>query len=267
MSGALNGVPAYLLHRYPYRDSSLVVEWFTPEHGRVAAVARGARRASSAFGQLQPWRVFQITWRGRGDLATLVQAEESGAPLHMPQLATLCGFYLNELLMRLLARWDPHPQLFEDYQNTLAALPGEDAPDWLLRCFEWRLLSALGFAPDLQHCKGCDKAVDVHAEQWFYAPGNGIFCVAHADLASSIPVTTQALFCLAQGVDCPDPVQRLALRKCLSQDLAVHLDGKALQSRVLLRDYWRHRIQNSELSDQNSKNPAAMPYKLLTSDF
>ncbi|MGH8660779.1 MAG: DNA repair protein RecO [Burkholderiales bacterium] len=138
---------AFVLHSRPYRESSLIVETFTRDHGRVALVARGARRPKSALrGILLAFQPLLASWGGRGELRTLTRAEWSGAYRPLKGRALICGFYLNELLLKLLARDDPHEQLFLAYQETLAAL-GEGAEQSpVLRRFEMGLLRELGYA-------------------------------------------------------------------------------------------------------------------------
>src|SRR5450432_3980929 len=115
--------PAFVLHTYAYRETSLIVEAFTADHGRVAMVARGARRPrSETRGLLQAFQPLALSWAGGGELKTLLKAEWGGG-LPLPRgAALLCGFYLNELLLKLLAREDPHAALFRDYHDALEAL-------------------------------------------------------------------------------------------------------------------------------------------------
>src|SRR6266404_4751619 len=114
---------AFVLHTYAYRETSLIVETFTADYGRVAMVARGAKRPrSETRGLLQAFQPLMLSWAGGGELKTLLKAEWAGG-LPLPRgAALLCGFYLNELLLKLLAREDPHPALFRDYEDALAAL-------------------------------------------------------------------------------------------------------------------------------------------------
>ncbi|MCB1827507.1 MAG: DNA repair protein RecO, partial [Coxiellaceae bacterium] len=107
---------ARVLHARSFRETSLLVDFFTQEHGRVCAVARGARTQRSKFrGLLQPFIPVTISWSGRSDLVTLSDAEPCGMPLSFSGTALLSGLYINELLVRLLARHDPHPELFMYY--------------------------------------------------------------------------------------------------------------------------------------------------------
>ncbi|MGE0803604.1 MAG: DNA repair protein RecO [Lautropia sp.] len=140
----------FVLHMLPYRETSLIVELFTERHGRLAVVAKGARRPNSALRpvllQFQP---IAFVVAGKGELRTLTRAEWQGG-LAMPAGdALIFAFYLNELLVRLLAREDPHPQLFAAYVDALHALGERGAREDVLRRFEWLLLQQTGYAPDL----------------------------------------------------------------------------------------------------------------------
>jgi DNA repair protein RecO (recombination protein O) len=142
--------PGYVLHTYPYKETSLIVEAFTRRHGRVALLARGARRPRSSMrGVLLSFHPLRLTWSGSAELGTLIGAEWAGGLQAPAGIGLMCGFYVNELLLRLLPRDDPHEALFDFYGASLAALSsaGELAP--ALRMFEKRLLAELGYAPSL----------------------------------------------------------------------------------------------------------------------
>jgi DNA repair protein RecO (recombination protein O) len=144
------GQQGYVLHSYPFRESSLIVETFTRGHGRVALVARGARRPKSALrGVLLAFQPVLLAWSGKNELRTLMRAEWLGgqAPLQGP--AMMCGFYLNELLLKLLPRDDPHERLFDVYRETIERLGGQGVIATTLRRFERLLLGELGYAPIL----------------------------------------------------------------------------------------------------------------------
>src|SRR5512139_4219305 len=101
--------PAFVLHAYPYRETSLIVEAFTEAHGRIALVARGAKRPRSELrGLLQGFQPLLLSWSGAGELKTLARAEWRGGMSRLGGSALVCGFYLNELLIKLLPREDPH---------------------------------------------------------------------------------------------------------------------------------------------------------------
>ncbi len=136
----------HVLHQRPYRDTSLLVEALTPDFGRVGLVARGARGPRSRMrGLLQPFRPLLLSWAGGGDLSTLVGVEADGTMRVLQGVGLLSGFYVNELIVRLTTRHDPHPELYRSYSETLVALehPGREEP--VLRIFEKRLLQELGY--------------------------------------------------------------------------------------------------------------------------
>jgi DNA repair protein RecO (recombination protein O) len=145
--------PAFVLHSTPYRETSLVVQLLTRQHGRVAAVAKGAKRPNSPLRQvltsLQPLRV---SYTGRGDVKTLTGATWVGGQLPLRGAALLYGFYLNELLLKLLAREDPHESLFDGYAETLARLAAGEAAERALRRFERLLLRDTGSGMEFDRC-------------------------------------------------------------------------------------------------------------------
>jgi DNA repair protein RecO (recombination protein O) len=151
--------PGLVLHAYPWRETSLIVEVFTRDHGRVALVARGAKRPTSQFrGLLAPFAPLLLSWSGRNDVKSLVRVEWCGGLAPLRGDALLAGFYLNELLVRLLARGDAHELLFARYAETLAALARRaQDQEAALRAFEIDLLRETGHAPAFDH--GADGAV------------------------------------------------------------------------------------------------------------
>jgi len=141
--------PAYVLHARDYRDACLLVELFSPEQGRVSAVARGARRSRKGFSQsaiLQPFQPLWIATGGRGELKSLRSVEGRDPAIPLRGKALFSGLYLNELLCRLLHREDAYPDLFVDYEAALRALASTEALDIVLRLFELRLLEELGYS-------------------------------------------------------------------------------------------------------------------------
>jgi DNA repair protein RecO (recombination protein O) len=160
---------AFVLHAYPYRETSLIVEAITADHGRVALVARGARRPRSELrGLLQAFQPLTLSWAGGGELRTLLKAEWRGGLPLVAGSALLCGFYLNELLLKLLPREDPHPGLFRDYEAALVRLSSGAPQAPVLREFEVRLLSELGYALPLTHEADTGRPVDP-AARYYYA--------------------------------------------------------------------------------------------------
>jgi len=230
MSERVELTPAFVLHRRPYRDTSLLLELITPEHGRVGAVVRGARGGKSRLrGLLQPFLPLTCSWRGRGELATLTHAEGGGPPLLMAPPATLMGLYVNELLVRLWPRRDPCPALFHRYAHTLAALAGPE-PEAALRLFERDLLAALGYALLLDRD---ETGAPVTPERTYHCRPRHPPALA----GPGLPVPGDALLALAQGT-----LQRPhlpPLRRLTRAALAPLLGDRPLRSRDLFRAY-RH---------------------------
>ena len=155
--------PGFVLHTHPYRESSLIVEAITRDHGRIALMARGARRPKSALrGILLSFQPLLLSWSGRGELRTLTRAEWHGAYRPLRGRALICGFYLNELLLKLLHREDPHERLFDAYQQALAGLAAGPGREGILRRFELRLLQELGYAVTLDRDADSGDAIDAH---------------------------------------------------------------------------------------------------------
>jgi DNA repair protein RecO (recombination protein O) len=152
--------PGFVLHSYPYKETSLIVDVFTRDYGRIALLAKGAKRPHSKLrGVLQTFQPLSIGWSGKSEVRTLTAAEWVGGLLPLEKSALLCGFYLNELLVKFLARDDAHAALFDHYVSTLNQLAhGEPAPI-VLRKFERALLKETGFAGDFTRCTATGEAV------------------------------------------------------------------------------------------------------------
>ncbi|TAM52902.1 MAG: DNA repair protein RecO [Paraburkholderia sp.] len=139
--------PAFVLHSYAYRETSLVIDVFSRDHGRLALVAKGAKRPHSALrGVLQTFQPLSMSWSGKSEMRTLTGAEWVGGMLPLTGDALLCGFYVNELLVKFCAREDAHPQLFHHYVVTLTRLAHDEPPVQVLRSFERVLLRETGYA-------------------------------------------------------------------------------------------------------------------------
>jgi DNA repair protein RecO (recombination protein O) len=174
--------PAYVLHRYDWSESSLILEVLTRHHGRIALVAKGAKKPSSSFRPvLLPLQAIQVAYGGDADIRTLKSAEWVGGHVMPTGDALLSGYYLNELLLRLLAREDPHPQLFDAYAATvrvMATEPGE-LLQASLRVFELLLLREIGLLPSL-NCQTLTLA-DLDPQQEYCLVPEGGLRVAHRD--------------------------------------------------------------------------------------
>lgn len=155
------GQPGFVLHSYPYKETSLIVDMFTRDHGRVALIAKGAKRPHSQLrGALQTFQPLSTSWSGKSELRVLIDAEWVGGMLPLEKTALLCGFYLNELLVKLLARDDPHPALFDHYVATLNQLAHHEPAQIVLRKFERALLKETGVSSDFTRCTSTGQPVD-----------------------------------------------------------------------------------------------------------
>jgi DNA repair protein RecO (recombination protein O) len=228
----------YVLHTYPYRETSVIVEAFTAEHGRVGLVARGAKRPRSELrGLLQAFQPLTLAWAGAGELKTLMKAEWRGGMPLPGGSALLCGFYLNELLMKLLPREDPHGALFGEYERTLLALTEEQsagAQAVLLRRFELRLLAELGYALSLT--READTGVPVKAdERYHYAFDRGPQRFAAEPGARWPVVRGAALLALAEE-RYPDAETASEAKRLMRLVLDHYLEARRIFSRRVVQD-------------------------------
>ena len=228
----VDGQRAFVLHTYPFRETSLIVEVFSRDFGRVALLARGARRPRSALrGLLLAFQPLELGWAGKGEVQTLMKAEWQGGQPLLTGRALFCGYYLNELLMHLLPREDAHERLFSVYAETLRrfsdALQESD-----LRCFERALLKELGYGLTLEHdAKG--EAVDV-AGYYAYEIEHGPVRLARPG-SSALSVSGKTLIDLANE-DFTDP-RSLAEAKQLMRALIAHYTGgKGLETRKIFME-------------------------------
>jgi DNA repair protein RecO (recombination protein O) len=224
--------PGFVLHTYAFRETSLVVETFTRSHGRVAMVARGAKRPRSALrGSIMAFQPLGLTWSGRGELRLLLRAEWQGGQPRLQGRALLCGFYLNELLLKLLPREDAHEQLFLDYRTALARLAEEPEPGAVLRRFEKALLRELGYALTLDNAAGAQ--VDPR-KFYAYEPERGPVAVNGASHAGPV-FSGQALLDIVRD-DYSDPLT-LQQAKALMRLLISHrMEHKPLNSRRIFEE-------------------------------
>lgn len=227
MSADRLGEEGYILHARPWRDTSLLLEVILRESGRRGVIARGARTSQRLRAQLQPFRHLWLDLGGRGELAQLRAAEELACPPSLTGRGLACGYYLNELLMRLLPRDDAHPGLFDRYAEALGQLAMGAAEAPVLRLFERHLLEELGWAPAWD-C--CEDGTPVEAEGMYHVHPE--FGVRQA-LGSSAAVRGLSLLRLAEG-RCDDPATAREMRLLLHGLLAPHLGPQPLRSRELL---------------------------------
>jgi DNA repair protein RecO (recombination protein O) len=226
---------AFVLHTYPYRETSAIVETFSAAYGRVALVARGAKRTRSELrGVLQAFQPLTLSWMGAGDLKTLVRAEWRGGLPLVTGSALLCGFYLNELLLKLLPREDPHPRLFEEYESALSRLAGGEDQAPILRQFELRLLAELGYALPLTHEVDTGGPIDP-AGRYYYAFERGPRTVA-AEPGRRYPQVRGATLLALASADYREPESAAEAKRLMREILDYYLERRTLVSRRVVRD-------------------------------
>lgn len=219
--------PGWLLSHKPYRETSELLEVLTRDHGRVGLVARGSRGPRSRQrGLLAPFRPLLLSWLERGDLGTLITVEAAGLDAQLDGERMFHGWYLNELLLRLLPRHDPHPALYDDYAEALAGLAGGAlVAEAALRIFEKRLLEQLGYGLPL----GFDLDA---AARYRYLPQQGL--VPQADSAGAGLSGASLIALRDERLD-----TRAALdeaRRILSAALEPHVPRESLKTPKLLRE-------------------------------
>jgi len=241
--------PAYVLHRHDWSEASLILEVFSRQHGRVALVAKGVKRPSSQFRPvLLPLQPVRLGWGGDAEVRTLKSAHWQGGHVMPSGDALLAGCYLNELLLKLLQRDDPHPALFDHYAQAVAALAhAQVAQASVLRAFELLLLREVGLLPALDE-EGASLQALQPKTLYRLLPESGLQSVRHAQDSGSPGAQWQAL---QQALDSPTPFaallqalqsevqERGALRQQLRTLLHYHSGVRVFQTRQLMVDAQR----------------------------
>lgn len=227
--------PAYVLHHRPYRDTSRILELFTRDHGRISVFARGARGARKAGASLasvlQPFSRLLVSWSGTGEAGQLVAAEFDGAVAALPPDRLVSGFYLNELLLKLFARHDSHPDVFALYGATLDSLKTDPDGVRALRLFEKRLLDALGYGLALERDVDADRPLDARYA-YRYRLDQGATRIEGVAEGAGI-FSGRTLLALARE-DFSDPAVCSEARALLRAALDRCLEGKELRTRQVM---------------------------------
>jgi len=224
--------PCWILHRRPWRESSLLIEILSRDFGRLGLVARGARGSrSKSRGLTEPFIPLSCSWSRRSELGTLIDIEALAAGITLRGRALWCGLYLNELIMTLFGRDDPLPELFDVYSATLPALTDPARQADVLRRAEMAMLSVLGVMPDLTRCAGNDEPVEA-GSLYHVIPDTGLVAVATPQ-TGAIDGRTALYLAGVQGVDADQAIRREA--RWLTRRLIDHqLAGRPLKTRELL---------------------------------
>jgi DNA repair protein RecO (recombination protein O) len=224
----------YVLHTYPYSETSLIADVFSREHGRLALLARGARRPRSALrGTLQGFQPLELGWFGGGEVKTLAKAEWCGGLPLLQGKSLLVGYYLNELLLKLLPREDAHEMLFDAYEEALVGLAGNQANPPTLRRFEKALLRELGYGLLLDQEANGGVAI-VAEREYFYVIERGPV-PAEAEVDGSARLSGRTLLDMARD-QYEDPRTLAESKQLMRRLLAHYLGGQTLQSRKIFME-------------------------------
>jgi DNA repair protein RecO (recombination protein O) len=224
---------AFVLHATRYRETSLLVEIFSRQHGRIGLVARGASRPKSGLRAiLSPFLPLVVNWSGKGELATLCGAETDASAINLAGEALFCGLYMNELLVRVLHRHDPHELLYDRYVSSLLRLQGAHTMAETLRIFEKHLLQQLGYGLVLEHEVARNLPIDAEVV-YDYLPERGPVVDSGSEVLGVRVRGATLLALAAEHIADPDLLHesRQLMRACL----APHLGDRPLHSRKLFR--------------------------------
>jgi DNA repair protein RecO (recombination protein O) len=227
----INFQPAFVLHSRAYRDTSLLVELFTEQHGRVSAVARGVRTVKSkSKGLLLPFTPLAVCWSGKSTLMSLGKVEANGSGYNLSGHNLLSGFYLNELLLKLFQHNDPHPLVFQAYQTALAKLKNGDDLQLVLRLFEKQLLKELGFGM-LFNIDSSGEKINTNAN-YYYQHERGL------EISSSANSISGKSLLALHNEELTDPIVLAEAKKLMRQIFDHLLDGKELKTRKFFTDLY-----------------------------
>lgn len=232
----VQGEPAFLLHHRPYQDASRILDIITPNHGRLALVARGSRAAKSRLrGILRPFLPLRLSWVIRSELGTLTGAEMNGAPVSLHGDALMSGYYANELLLKLVHRHDPQPDIFGAYSRTIENLGASPDVAIPLRHFEMELLRLLGYALNLDHDTETLQPLRA-ATMYEYRVEQGPVCVAAHE--GTMVFSGQELNAV-RNEDFERPEVLRCAARLLREVINFHLGGKELKSRKVMLELRR----------------------------
>ncbi len=229
--------PSYILHSRDFRDSSVILDVITPTHGRVSLIAKGVKNSRSGARRalLQPFRSLLASWQGRGELCTLTTVEESGKPILLDGVYLICGYYINEIVQRLVSKGDSGAELFALYDETIRCLEDRQSPEPLLRRFEIKMLQLLGLAPEFSNCVYGNEPVDPQTS-YSYVPDSGAIPIDDQQGLGGIPVSGETLIAM-DSLDFSNEASRKEAKRLMRRVLAHFLGDKPVRSRELFHVY------------------------------
>ena len=235
MNSRITLQPAYVLHRRPFQNTSLLVDLFTLDFGLIRVVARGARRHKSrSRALLQLFQPLLVSMSGKGEVKTLTSVESNVSAIRLKGVRLLSGLYVNELLSRLVQNQEEHAGLYESYRETLVELQGTSELEPVLRRFEMSLLAELGYAINLE--QDCETDLPIVAESVYrFIPDQGFLqaSLLSAGAASGPDEFRGADLIALREMEFADDQTVLAAKRLLRLALSAHLGDKPLHSRGL----------------------------------
>lgn len=227
--------PCYVLHSRPYRETSLLVDILSSEYGRLRLVAKGVKRAKNNKAVLlQIARKLSLAWSQRGPLGNLIEVEDSGERIELNGSKIISCFYMNELLIRMLHADEPHPEVFEIYQQALNDLTQCQDEQKVLRIFEKKLLQILGYGLILDHDANTGNQIEMD-KKYHYVPEFGP-CITKNEGLQSVMISGKGLKALEYEKFWDSDIAREA-KQLLRMLLKIHVGDKPFGSRELYRAY------------------------------
>ncbi|MDT8429458.1 MAG: DNA repair protein RecO [Pseudomonadales bacterium] len=236
MTSRIELQPAYVIHTQPFQNSSLLVDIFTLDFGRIKAVAKGARKpGSKSRSRLQPFQPLLVSLLGRNELKTLIGAEISTPLPLLTGMKLFSGLYINELLVRMLQFNESHQALYQAYQQALLQFHGDWSLQTILRRFELQLLEELGYGIDLYH--DCLSQAEIIAEaQYLFHPESGLEQLPSGLKQHPLEIYRGHEIIALRELRLDDKGASLAAKRLLRAALEPHLGNKPLSSRRLFRE-------------------------------
>ncbi len=239
--GRVEQQAAFILHQRQYRNTSLILDVITLNHGRVGIVARGVRNSKkNTASQLQPFRQLLLSWTGRGELFSLTDVEEANfdpSNIRLTGEALFCGYYVNELTLKLLPQDDPHEDIFVLYNQTINHLYGDQSGvEPALRYYELALLESLGYQLALHNEVNSGDVIDEDTAYCYVVDRGPVY--ADLNQAPGINISGRTLLALANW-DFSSSDTRVESRRLLRVLINQQLDGRPLKSRELFRSVFR----------------------------
>lgn len=232
---------AFVLHRREYSETSLLVDFFTEQQGRITLLAKGARRSRSPLkALLQPFTPLLLSWSGRGELKILTKAEAISMSLPMRTLSLYSGFYVNEVLTRVLENHTAYPELFQHYLHCLTRLTSQSEVEPVLRTFEFQVLEALGYGVDFSHCAATGDQVSSSMSYQFRENEGFIASL----LQNNLSFLGQDLLAFA-ALDFSEKSTQQAAKRFTRLALKPYLGSAPLKSRELFQGVFPNKLKSA----------------------